>query len=108
VKDNNGNDASAEVTVVVLPDNRRFVDDIKLYPNPAHDVLNFQYQSDNNEKLSVIILDVKGARVLSANYDKGNSSFSSSLNISGLGRGVYYFEIVNGSGKKTARMFVKQ
>ena len=108
VKDNNGNDASAEVTVVVLPDNRRFVDDIKLYPNPAHDVLNFQYQSDKNEKLSVIILDVKGARVLAANYDKENTSFTSSLNISGLGRGVYYFEIVDSSGKKTARMFVKQ
>jgi uncharacterized protein (DUF2141 family) len=110
VKDNNGNETSADVTVVVLPDNRRYVENISinLYPNPAHDVLNFLYQSDNNEKLSVFIIDIKGSRVLSANYDKENTSFTSSLNISGLGRGVYYLEIVNGSGKKTARMFVKQ
>ncbi len=108
VKDNNGNEASAQVKVVVLPDNRRYVEDISLYPNPAHDVLNFRYQSDNNEKLFVFIIDIKGSRVLAASYDKENTSFTSSLNISGLGRGVYCFEIVNGSGKKTARMFVKQ
>lgn len=108
VKDDNGNVASAEVTVLVLPDTRRYVDGIRLYPNPAHDVLNFWYQSDHNEKLAVTILDVKGATVLSAGYDKQNTAISSSLNVAGLGRGVYYFEMVDGAGKKTTRMFVKQ
>jgi hypothetical protein len=108
VRDDNGNEASADVTIVVLGNNQRYIEDIKLYPNPAHDVLNFQYQSDKNEKLSVFIFDVKGSRVMAAGYDKENTSFSSSLNISGLGRGVYYFEIINAAGKKTARMFVKQ
>ena len=108
VKDDSGNEASADVTIVVLGNNQRYVEDIKLYPNPAHDVLNFQYQSDKNEKISVFIFDVKGSRVLAANYEKENTSLSSSLNISGLGRGVYYFEIIDATGKKTARMFVKQ
>jgi hypothetical protein len=108
VKDNNGNESSAEITVVVLPSNQRYVEDIKLYPNPAHDVMNFQYQSDKNEKFSVFIFDVKGARVLGASYDKESAAFSSSLNVSGLGRGVYTFELVDANGKKTARLFVKQ
>jgi hypothetical protein len=64
-----------------------------MYPNPAHDMLNFEYPSD--EKTKINIFDNSGQLVL--------TSFEKTINISNLPTGFYFVKV-----KEQAFKFVKQ
>jgi len=85
------------------------VDDIgigetKLYPNPAIDFINVEFESfDQISSLQVI--DVMG-RVLSVNSESTGNGVR--LNISNLRSGVYIITIVSKTNKSISKKFMKQ
>jgi hypothetical protein len=65
---------------------------ISIYPNPANDLLNFQF-SDADKKRKVELYDAIGNLVLSENLTTQNSS----LNIHHLQSGIYFYEVLVGN-----------
>ena len=70
--------------------------DIKLYPNPAHSILNIK---SNSVVKQVSVFNVQGQKVL--------ESTSSQINISKLSNGMYLIKIQDANGVETTKRFVK-
>ncbi|RYF65498.1 MAG: T9SS type A sorting domain-containing protein, partial [Cytophagaceae bacterium] len=78
---------SARVETVVA-------EELKLYPVPVNDILNFSYQSNNQqEKLLVSIVDANGRVVMKFSFEKNDYKFFEELNLSQLKQGVYFFQL---------------
>jgi bacillolysin len=73
---------------------------LEVYPNPATDALRFVLPG-NAEATSVVVLDVRGARVAGTTFSNGT------LRISGLARGMYTISVSDGQ-KVFHQRFVKE
>ena len=72
---------------------------VKMFPNPASDVLKFS--SASNKALDVAVYDLLGKQVLRAN------AIQSELNISSLNPGMYFVNMTQGSSTSTKKLLVK-
>ena len=72
---------------------------VKMYPNPANDILNFS--SASKKALNVAVYDLLGKQVLRAN------AIQSELNISSLNPGMYFVNMTQGSSTSTKKLLVK-
>jgi hypothetical protein len=78
-------------------------DGVKLYPNPARDILNIQGLSSNSSKL-ISVTDKNGELVIR----KIMSGTSFSINTTKLRSGVYYLKIDDGRNNATTYKFFKE
>lgn len=69
----------------------------KMYPNPAKDVLYFDYYSDNT---TIKITDVTGKIVL-------NQILKSQINISNLNQGLYIVTVNDGNSTSSKKLIIK-
>ncbi len=76
-------------------------EEIVLYPNPAHDFINFKSNGENITNAQIKIFDAIGKLVLSKNLQ------SQSLNIEDLTSGFYSIEMMSGNERSVVR-FVKE
>lgn len=73
---------------------------IKIFPNPAYDVITFEGLEMKNT--SVGVYDISGKQLMNANNLNNNS-----LNISALSNGVYFIKINNDKNTRTVKI-IKQ
>jgi hypothetical protein len=73
---------------------------VRVYPNPANDVL--WIENSKNTSMNVIVSDLSGKQMMNALQVSGKSS----LNISELPAGVYFLTIES-NGKKAHQKFIK-
>ena len=72
--------------------------DVKMYPNPANDLLNFD--TNSSENIDVQIFDILGKSVLRL------EKVLNSINISELKSGIYFVQITIGAEKTTKKLIV--
>jgi hypothetical protein len=65
---------------------------LKLWPNPAQDLLNVE--SEKNQMESISILDMNGKTILHKNI----TDFQTTLDISSLSSGVYFIKAIYQEG----------
>lgn len=75
---------------------------LEVFPNPARDLLNIQWQLPSGA-VSIKILDVAGRVVRSQEVTSYGSTMSTAIDIGGLSKGLYYVSVGG-----TIRSFVKQ
>ncbi len=80
---------------------------IKIYPNPAYDALNLEFNTENKGLAEICAYDVTGKKVLNvtSNTISGNNRITISL--SSLASGSYMIELRNGS-EINRQMITKQ
>ena len=67
-------------------------DEVKVYPNPATDILNISVpQNVFSDKLTITLYSIIGEKIITKSYDK-NSDFTS-FNISKLKKGIYILQL---------------
>ncbi len=98
--------ASVTYTITGIALNR-WLDDLKLYPNPAKEKVRISMESEINGKLHVRVLDPLGHAIMEYSCHKQTSNFIRDIDVSNLNAGVYYFEI-RMNNYKTVRMLMKQ
>jgi hypothetical protein len=75
------------------------------YPNPAGNVVNFDYDLPQNSKAALIIRNVLGSVVMESELQTAGKL---TLNTSGLTDGVYFYSlIVNGNNQATRKLVIK-
>lgn len=82
-----------------------------VWPNPATDVVRFRVLDPSTSlRVTVRVLDAMGREVTPSSY--GHSPLQGGeplrLNISGLSKGVYFLELIDGEGRRAVRKFVKE
>lgn len=80
------------------------IQSIKLHPNPANDVLNFDLINSNinDKEYDVVIINSTGQVALQLNH-KSNTQ----INISELNQGLYFVTIINNENRITSK-FIKE
>ncbi|MBK8195225.1 MAG: fibronectin type III domain-containing protein [Lewinellaceae bacterium] len=76
---------------------------IRIYPNPASDLLNLQYTGDLLPDSRIMVTDIAGRVVLHESLTQE----SQTIDISGLQQGVYLLVVMQGNGRKEVERFVK-
>ena len=72
----------------------------RVYPNPVNDRMNLSFSTlDGKEDIRVMVTDVQGKILLTQTYASAQvSGTSASINVSGLGQGIYLCEVKSASG----------
>ncbi len=83
------------------------IENITIFPNPANDVLNIKFNSQNASNTNIKVYTSTGilAIEVSDSFHSVNKDFK--LNISGLSTGLYLMEIIS-DGKKQNVKFIKE
>jgi PKD repeat protein len=78
-----------------------FLNDVKIYPNPANSVLNIEVSASTNstKDLNIKIMDVLGKEVLATEYQK-------QIDISHLSKGIYFVKITSGKNASDTKKLV--
>lgn len=69
--------------------------EVSLYPNPANQVLNLNFNSEKAMKAQVIISDGTGRHVLQQTLEMKNGVSEKNINIAGLKSGSYFVQIIS-------------
>jgi len=69
---------------------------VRLYPNPATTVINFDIQKSVDKAYSLQIYSFMGARKM---FEQTNLTDKTSINLSDFNRGVYIYQLRDRSGK---------
>ncbi len=85
-------------TLTSIDENEALSKELKLYPNPAHSILNFSM--DNVE--SIMITDVLG-KVMALEVSSDNS-----ISIDKLNTGIYFLSVKNTNGALAKAKFIKE
>ena len=81
---------------------------LRLYPNPARDLLNIRLSSGVTGKVIVAVFNTRGTRVLNLEANKASAILDLMVDVSRLPAGMYMIEIVNGPEPQTIGKFIKQ
>ncbi|HYE56264.1 MAG TPA: T9SS type A sorting domain-containing protein, partial [Chitinophagaceae bacterium] len=84
--------------------------DVKLLlsPNPVAGRLKISFSSDRTGIVKLDIYDAMGRMVESRSFVKVHQQLQGNLDVAGLGKGLYYVSIEDGSGKRIVTKFLKQ
>jgi Leucine-rich repeat (LRR) protein len=77
--------------------------DVKLYPNPARDVLTIDFEAGTDYSADVSIFNTQGRIVMQEIISNGKSE----LNVSSLKQGVYFVKINTSNFNKTIKLVIK-
>ena len=98
---NNVMEASASSTVTAA-------NNLKVYPNPAVNVLNISLTNNTMGTSIINIYDVAGKMVRTTNVQKGAALLQQTINVNGLVPGTYMLEIITDKKTKQIIKFIKQ
>lgn len=80
---------------------------IAIFPNPAHNKLQLQIESDKKVALKMDIITQDGKVVLSSNISAVEGSMLHSINIAALQSGTYFLRATSGNGEQSVVKFEK-
>lgn len=82
------------------------LENIKLYPNPAKDVLNIEFETKNEGEASIIITDNLGKTLHSQNNTYTQGVQKEAIDVASLANG-YYFMIIRTNDSVSTKKFMK-
>ena len=94
-------------TITRLIDNTVYKNALsKVYPNPATSVLNFQIESNTNQKVVAELYDMNGQKVLSQQHQVLRGVNNKQLSLDQLSKGAYYLQIIDVKNKVIGKVEV--
>ena len=107
VTDNQGTQSTATIKIAVDKGSGGS-DQLLVFPNPAHDVLNTRITSVVSGTVRMVVYDMNGKMVLSGEAEKPADQFEKSLNVSGLSSGMYTIQVNIANRKTMVTKFIKR
>ena len=94
------------VGVKPLPQ-KPLIDELALYPNPASDFVNIEFDLDNYQTVDVSIYNLKGQKVLTKNIvNQSVGQNHIQINIKDLSNGVYLVKLQMGDKSKIKKLII--
>ena len=95
-----------DVTLSVGIDELTGLSNVTIYPNPANDVLNIDYNKNGDDAIEISIIDQFG-RVITSINGLSNGFNHNTMNVSNLGSGVYYVRFTTNGFSKSERLVIR-
>lgn len=91
---------------LTLSSTEGIVTDFKMYPNPAADQLNLQFNAPGSDRNRVEITDINGKRVLNHQFAAPSGQNNMMLDVRNLPNGVYILSISGDWGGKAEKLVI--
>jgi hypothetical protein len=78
-----------------------------VWPNPANDMINFQYPSTEDKKTTITLLDLRGRIVYENNFSSENGIVKGQIETSRFTKGVYILNLKQGSATMNQKVILK-
>jgi hypothetical protein len=93
---------------IVRNDQTPVTESVKIYPNPAKDVITLQCSSINIGNTIISVFDITGRLAKKIVVEKGQALYQQTIDISDLRPGIYEATIMIGNKKQVVTKFIKQ
>lgn len=80
------------------------LDELKIYPNPASNMLNLEYKGLNSNDVSMYVMDMSGRQVLNQSLPRA-VKHTHTLDVSGMDGGLYFITIREDNTGEVLRSF---
>lgn len=81
--------------------------DFLVWPNPAKEMINYQFASQSNQTCLVKLIDLQGRVVYSKNVLGGSASVQGAINTSSYSKGVYFLSLNQGNQKTYKKVMLQ-
>lgn len=81
-------------------------DKLKIYPNPASDIANIEFESDQNREVTASVYDLTGRMVKTQMYSALKGDNNIELQLDGLKKGTYIVQLVSGSKSFSEKLII--
>ncbi|MBE9491303.1 MAG: T9SS type A sorting domain-containing protein, partial [Bacteroidetes bacterium] len=81
--------------------------DLQIYPNPAQDMLNISFSSNNLQSFEIKLMNITGKLVYAQNYTDHSGNFNKNINLSNLAKGVYILNLNSATGTLTKKVVIR-
>jgi hypothetical protein len=81
--------------------------DFLVWPNPAKEMINYQFASQSNQTCLVKLIDLQGRVVYSQNVLGGSASVQGTINTSSYSKGVYFLSLNQGNQKTYKKVMLQ-
>ena len=81
--------------------------DFLVWPNPAKEMINYQFASQSNQTCLVKLIDLQGRVVYSQNVLGGSASIQGTINTSSYSKGVYFLSLNQGNQKTYKKVMLQ-
>ena len=78
--------------------------EIRVYPNPAHNFINIDLKKQLSKNSSIIIYDLSGKKIMEQKISA--ATLHQQLNVSGLSKGSYRISVLDNSGEQFNRFVI--
>lgn len=78
-----------------------------MWPNPVNDLINFKFNSLNDNKANIALLDIQGREVFSNVISSSNSKITGSIDVGSLSKGVYILRISQRNATITKKVILQ-
>jgi len=78
-----------------------------IYPNPAADEVTYDYYSSTAESVEITLLAVDGRKVVENNFNKSQGSYSNSLDLKGIVKGMYFLRFKTKNNNYVSKLIVQ-
>ena len=78
-----------------------------VWPNPAKEMINYQFASQSNQTCLVKLIDLQGRVVYSQNVLGGSASIQGTINTSSYSKGVYFLSLNQGNQKTYKKVLLQ-
>ncbi len=82
---------------------------VEIYPNPANDLIRFNYKVKEHGNLTMAITDMSGRKLIHAGLGKKNAGDDNiSADVSSLAPGMYFIEIIESHAKGRGKLLIQR
>jgi hypothetical protein len=96
-----------EVGNVGIKEPNAAADDLKVYPNPAADLLNVAFTSHETTSFSLRLISVTGKVVYAENVSGFLGSYLNSIDLREISDGVYFLNLITQTGTTTKKVIIR-
>lgn len=102
----NGWEVYYEVGNVGVEENNSFTN-LKLYPNPAQNLVNLSFITGASKNLEVSLITMTGITVYNDEITNFNGVYSQAIDVSGFAKGVYFIRIKSEQGNMVNKLVIE-
>jgi hypothetical protein len=95
-----------EVENVGITENNVF-EDVKLFPNPAQNLVNVSFRAPESRNLDVSIVTISGMMVFNQEVSNFNGTYSEAINISDMAKGIYFLSLKTDQGNLVRKLVIE-
>lgn len=88
-------------------DEKEMANEISVFPNPAHDVLNIEVNSTPGESAKLMLTSLNGQVLWEKQVEKGAEKINTTLNTNNYPKGIYHLSVISSNGKYDKKIIIQ-